>query len=298
MAKPKSSLVQESNEQILADRVERIEKRRKVVSVDLGLGLKDPEPENATEFLADEFDRKAFGDEAATIKRIIWGPDPLIDNCPELRASLDRYGLEDYAAAAGENIRRVGAKGVPNPLMQRSLEGGIRRFGVEAVAAAFEARILRIPSRTVEVDASDQFDPEIMGSSVLSECIEQNQRAGMAYRFFATAVLDRYGWRGYTPVKLANGEIVKAGTLFLGEITLERLDIRRRRIAGAAAEAIEGLADNQVAGQENELKRLRDDGYNAQGIAAMKIGESLAYPGVESSQYGAGKTGIEFSREA
>jgi hypothetical protein len=286
-----------TNEQILADRVERIEANRRVVAVDLGLGLKEKDPESATEFLADEFDRKAFGDETATITRIIWGPDPLIDQCPQLRAALDRYGRQDYAEAAAENIRRAGHKGIDNPLIQRSLERAIMKFGVEAVADAFRARILGIPFRTVEVDASDTFDTEVQGSSVLSECIEQNERPGMAYRFFAQAVLDRYGWRGYTPVRLASGDIVKAGTLFLGEITLERLDVRRRRLAAAANDALEGLSLDQVAGQENELRKLRNDGYMTNGIAPMGVDENLTFPGVESSQY-AGKSGVHLSREA
>lgn len=295
--KPLNPRVQQTNEEILADRVDRIEAGRKVVGVDLGLGLKAPDPENATEFLADEFDRKAFGDEAATITRIIWGPDPLIDQCPQLRAALDRYGREDYAEAAGENIRRNGHKGIDNPLIQRSLQRAIAKFGVDAVADAFRARILSIPFRTVEVDASDTFDTELGGSSVLSECIAQNERPGMAYRFFSQPCLDRYGWRGYTPVKLASGDIVKAGTLFLGEITFERLDVRRRRLAQAAAEALDGLSDNHVAGQENELRKLRDAGYQTTGIAAMGVGENLTFPGVESSEY-AGQSGVHLSREA
>src|ERR1039458_5852709 len=88
--------VQASNEKLLAERVARIEAARPI-GIDLDLGLKPKEPENAVEFLADEFDRRAFGEPVATIKRIIWGPDSLVDQCPELRAALDEYGREDYA---------------------------------------------------------------------------------------------------------------------------------------------------------------------------------------------------------
>ncbi len=289
--------IPQTNEELLSDRLDRIEASRKVVSVDLGLGLKDPEPENAAEFLADEFDRKGFGDAAATITRIIWGPDPLVDQCPQLRASLDRFGREDYAEAAAENIRRNGYKAIDNTLIQRSLQTAIAKFGVEQVAAAFRARILSIPFRTVEVDASDSPETELGGFSVLTECIEQNERPGMAYRFFAQAVLDRYGWRGYTPVTLANGDIVKAGTLMLGEITLERLEVRTKRLNALAASELDGLASNQVADQESALRKLRDEGYMTNGIAPLEVGESLTYPGVESSQY-AGHSGVRVTREA
>jgi hypothetical protein len=287
--------VQAMNEKLLADRVERIEKARPV-GVDLDLGLKPKPAENAVEFLADEFDRRAFGDQVATIKRIIWGPDPLVDQCPELRAALDEHGLEDYAAAAAEAIRRLGSKAVPNPLMQRSLAGAITRFGKEAVADAFAARILRIPFREVEIDASDTLDMDVMGSSVLTECIQQNERPGMAYRFFSQGCLDRYGWRGYTPVKLGNGDIVHAGTLLLGEITLARLDAKRERLARAADEALDGIADAQQAGQEQELRSLRNDGYRVDGIAPLQVGERTAYPGVENSGYD-GHAGVQLSQE-
>ena len=288
--------VQLTNEKILADRRDRIEKSRPI-GVDLDLGLKPKAPENAVEFLADEWDRKAFGDEVATIKRIIWGPDPLVDQCPELRSALDEHGLEDYAGAAAENILRNGAAAVPNPLMQRSLGFAIKKFGREAVAEAFKARILRIPFREVEIDASDTPDMEVMGSSVLTECIQQNERPGMAYFFFSQGCLDRYGWRGYTPVKLANGEIAKAGTLFLGEITLQRLDRKREKLRLAANDALDGIADAQQGGMERELRKLANDGHRTDGIRTLEVGERTAYAGVESSGYD-GSAGVQMTRES
>ena len=287
--------VQATNEKLLAERVARIEAARPI-GIDLDLELKAKEPENAVEFLADEFDRKAFGDPVATIKRIIWGPDSLVDNCPELRASLDEYGREEYAAATAEAILRLGSKAVPNPLMQISLAGGIKRFGKEAVAQAFAARILRIPFREVEIDASDTPDMDVMGSSVLTECIAQHSRPGMAYRFFSQGCLDRYGWRGYTPVKEANGDHAKAGTLLLGEITLVRLDARREKLAALADEALEGIADAQQSGQEHELRKLGQEGYRTDGIQPLEVGERTAYAGVENSGYDRA-AGVELTRE-
>ena len=62
----------------------------------------------------------------------------MVDQCPALRESLDRYGREDYAEAAAEAIMRVGAEAVPDPMMQRSLGFAIKRFGRESVADALE----------------------------------------------------------------------------------------------------------------------------------------------------------------
>lgn len=287
--------IQQNNERLLAERLERIE-AAKPKPLDLGLGLAPKAPDNAVEFLADEWDRKAFGDKIATIRRVIWGPDPLVDECPELREALDQYGLEDYAASTAEAILRNGSKAVPNPMMQRSLQGAIGRFGKEAVAEAFRARILRIPFRVVEIDASDTPDMDVMGSSVLTECIQQHSRSGMAYRFFSQGCLDRYGWRGYTPVKHANGDIARAGTLLLGEITQVRLDARRERLAAAADDALDGIAETQRAGQESELRRLGREGYRTDGLAPLQVGEQLTYPGVEGSGY-SGASGVQLSHE-
>jgi hypothetical protein len=287
--------VQTENERLLAERLQRVEDKRPPL-VDLDLGLKREEPETAVEFLADEWDRKAFGDDVATIKRIIWGPDQLVDQCPALRESLDRYGREDYAEAAAEAIMRVGAEAVPDPMMQRSLGFAIKRFGRESVADAFRQRILRIPFREVEIDASDTADMEVRGSSVLTEVVQQNCRGGFAYFFFSQKCLDMFGWRGYTPVKLANGDIAKAGTLLLGEISQVRLDRKRELLRLAAKEALDGIGEAQQGGMENDLRKLAREGYPTDGIQALKVGERTAYAGVEASGYDAA-AGVKLSRE-
>lgn len=281
---PQPDPVQATNNRILADRQERIEAARPV-GIDLDLGLQPKAPENAVEFLADEWDRKAFGDEVATIKRIIWGPDPLVDQAPELRAALDQYGLEDYAHAAAENILRNGAAAVPNALMQRSLGLAIKKFGRESVAAAFRDRILRIPFREVEIDASDTPDMEVMGSSVLTECIQNHARPGMAYFFFSQGCVDRYGWRGYTPVKESNGDIARAGTLMLGEISQVRLDRKREALRAAADDALDGISDAQQGGMEQDLRRLAKEGYRTDGLRPLSVGERTAYAGVEDTGF-------------
>ena len=250
-----------ANAQVLADRAARTEAARPVLP-DLGLGLKQKEPATAGKFM-DTFDKKAFGYEAATITKIIYGPDPLVDGSPAFRQALEEHGREDLAHYYREAILTKGAAAMPDPLMQRSLALGITQFGAEAVAEAFYGRVLKIPFRTVEIDASDELDPEILGSSVLAETVKRYERPGMAYRFFTELCVARLGWRGYTPVKEA-GDIVKAGTLMLGEIRREIVEQRRMRQAQIARDKLSAIQDDFGAAADE-----------ARGVAALRPGESV-----------------------
>src|ERR1039458_777110 len=101
---------------------------------------------------------------------------------------------------------------------------------------------------------------------------------------------------GYTPVKEAHGDHAKGGKLVLGEITLVRLDARRERLAAAADEALEGIAEAQQGGQEQELRKLGQEGYRTDGIKPLEVGERTAYAGVEDSGYDRA-AGVELTRE-
>jgi hypothetical protein len=149
----------------------------------------------------------------------------------------------------------------------------------------------------VEIDASDTLDTDVMGSSVLTECIRAHERPGMAYFFFSQGCVDRYGLRGYTLVKEANGDIAKAGTLMLGEITRVRLDAKRERLAAAAKEALDGIGESQQGGMEQELRKLAKEGYRTDGMKPLEVGERTAYAGVESTGYDRA-TGVELTRES
>jgi len=250
------------NRQLLEERATRLEANRPVLP-DLGLDLQAPPATTAAEFI-DEWDKKAFGDgEQATITKIIWGPDPLVDHSPAFREMLERHGREDLAGLFAEAILTKGAAAMPDPLMAKSLAVGIGRFGREAVAVAFRDRVLKIPYRTVEIDASDTLDPEIMGSAVLTETIKRYERPGMEYRFFSQLCVDREGWRGYTPVR-DKGDIVKAGTLMLGEIRREIAERRRMRLGQVAREKLASVAENYGQGVEQ-----------APGVSALRPGESV-----------------------
>jgi hypothetical protein len=250
------------NRQLLRERAVRLEANRPELP-DLGLALQPREPETAAEFM-DEFDKKAFGyGDQATITKIIWGPDPLVDNSPAFRDMLDRHGREDLAGLYAEAIIAKGAAAMPDPLMAKSLTVAINRFGREQVAAAFRDRVLKIPYKTVEIDASDELDPEIRGSAVLAETVRRYERPGMMYRFFTQLCVDRMGWRGYTPVR-ENGDIVRCGTLMLGEVRREVVERRRLRLAEENREKLASVAQSYGEG-----------GEQAQGVSALQPGEQV-----------------------
>ncbi|HXR39696.1 MAG TPA: hypothetical protein VN776_11410 [Terracidiphilus sp.] len=298
-----ASAVDASNAQILADRQKRIDAQRKVLP-DLGLKLPEPEPEpdTASAFM-DQFDKKAFGTgDQATITKIIYGPDPLVDNSPTFREALEMYGREDLAHGYEEAIMKKGASAMPDPLMAKAMEIAIHKFGREAIAAAFRDRVLKIPYRTVEIDASDDLDPEILGSAILEETVKRHRRPGMEYRFFTQLCVDRLGWRGYTPVK-ENGDIVKAGTLMLGEMRREKVEARRRKQQEMAREKLEGIAEKYEAGAENALAQQASAGLSTQGIAPLGHDEILTatHAGGEDPEGYLGRSraaGIEIGRES
>src|ERR1051325_9496380 len=91
-----------ANQRILAAREARLIEKEKEESIALGLGLKEPEtaePQNAAELIRDEFDKKSFGEVPKTTTRIVYGPDPIVDKCPEFHERLERFGLQGVAEA-------------------------------------------------------------------------------------------------------------------------------------------------------------------------------------------------------
>lgn len=264
-----------ANQRVLADREARIVANQPE-PLDLGLGLKEKPAESATEFF-DEWDKRAFGAPSATITKIIYGPDALLDGNPHVKEQLEKYGRADYAEAAAEALRRKGPLAFKDPLMQRSIRNAISQFGKEKVAAAFRDRILRIPERTVEIDASDVLDPMIMGGNVLRDTVERYARPGMAYKFLSARCMDILGMRGYTIVKDERGDPVKAGTLFLGEIREEIAEARRQRFA---AESEAEVRESEEAYRDAIARAVPD--ARRQGVSALDEGETVTAGASES----------------
>src|SRR5215472_10521567 len=101
--------VDAANQRVLEDIARRNEQKEaeKALAADIGLDLKPerPEAKNAFEFLAEEWDRKSFGDPPATYTRIVYGPDPLLNSCPDMKSQIESLGLERYAEATADAIK-------------------------------------------------------------------------------------------------------------------------------------------------------------------------------------------------
>ena len=224
-----------ANEQVLADREARIIAEAPP-PIDLGIDLTEEEPATVPEFI-DEWDRKAFGDPVPTVKKVIYGPDPLIDQCPEMKERIERYGLHDWAEMTRETILDKGEAAFPDQVMRRGARIAIAKFGKEAFATAMVARLLRIPMREVEIDASDHLDPLVMGGSILRDTVKRYGRPGMAVKFQSQRGMELFGLRGYEIVKdPATGQPVKAGTLIMTEIP-EHMAEQRRQYYASESEA-------------------------------------------------------------
>jgi hypothetical protein len=274
--KPPADPARDANERILADRQARIDDKKAVetLATDLGLDLKDPEPDpnrptdNVAQFLDEEWDRKTFGDSIPTYTRVVYGPDPLLISCPAMKASIENVGLEDYANATAEAILLREEKAVPDPVLQKGLRAAIARFGKDAVATAFRDRIMRIPQRTVEVEA-DRSDAMIFAQP-MEEAVQKYGSPGMAAKFLSERCIGVLGLRGYVIVKDEHGDPVKVGTLIMGEIPLRMAEARRQHWANESDEQI------REAGEQFEdiaARAIRDGGKA--GISVLREGEQV-----------------------
>lgn len=271
-AKRPADPAQDANDRILADRQNRLDqvKAEAALKTDLGLDLKDPvsTADNATDFLTDEWDRKTFGDSIPTYTRVLYGPDPLLISCPSLKANIEKLGLEEYANTTAETILLRQEYAVPDKIMQTGLRAAIARFGVEAVAEAFRQRILKIPQRTVEVEA-DRSDAMIF-SKPLEEAVARYGTPGMAPKFLSERCIGVLGMRGYVVVRDEKGDPVKVGTLIMGEIPIRMADARRRFFAEQSNEQVRESAE---AFDDNAARAIQD-GKGA-GISVLRDGEEV-----------------------
>lgn len=261
-----------SNARILADRATRIEQKvaEKTLANDLGLDLKDPVPEsdNALEFLSDSWDRKTFGDAIPTYTRVVYGPDPLLISCPKMKETIERLGLEEYANTTAETILLKEEHAVADPIMKTGLRAAIARFGKESVASAFRERILKIPSRTVEIEA-DRSDAMIFARP-MEEAVQKYGTPGMAPKFLSERCIGVLGLRGYVIVKDERGDPVKVGTLIMGEIPLRMAEARRRHWADESEQLVRDMGDDFEARAEQEIHR-----GGRTGVSVLGRGETV-----------------------
>jgi hypothetical protein len=270
--KPAADPAQEANRRILADRQARIDDKAAVetLATDLGLNIK-PAPnsaDNPVDFLSEEWDRKTFGDAIPTYTRVVYGPDPLLVSMPAMKAKIEEIGLEEYAKATAEAIIRFEEKAVPDALMQKGLRGAIARFGAEKVAAAFRDRILKIPVRTVEVEA-DRSDAMIFARP-MEEAVQMYGTPGMRAKFLSERCIGVLGMRGYKIVMDRQGDPVKVGTLIMGEIPERMAEARQRHFADMSDRDV---ADAAKQFEDHASRAIRDSG--AGGFSVLGQGERI-----------------------
>jgi hypothetical protein len=288
---PRNDPAEHANARILAERATRIEAKvnEQTLASDLGLDLKAPEPvaDNAADYLNDEWDRKTFGDAIPTYSRVVYGPDPLLISCPAMKMAIEQVGLEQYANATAEAIMLHEEKAVPDPVMRKGLRGAITKFGKQSVADAFRQRILKIPSRTVEIEA-DRSDAMIFAKP-MEEAVMKYGTPGMAPKFLSDRCIGVLGLRGYEIVKDERGDPVKVGTLIMGQIPMRMAEARRRHFAdeseemvNSMAEQFEDRAEREIAGRTGVSvlgrgERIRSDAagdLESQELTSQYLGRS------------------------
>lgn len=269
-----------ANRKILAQRQKRILDKEAADSMDLGLKIEEKEPEDAAELLRDEFDKKAFGDAPKTTTRIVYGPDPCVDNCPEFHDRLEKWGKKEVAEAFRKLILAKGELAAPDAIMRKAIKRSITRFGAEATAQAFHDRVMSIPERTVEIEMTDAIDPLIVNP--MREIVAKYAPPGFAVKFLSDRCMDVLGRRGYEIVKDERGDVVKCGTLIMGIIP--KL-IAERRQQHFAQEAIDAVREQEEAYYEAAARQVRSEGVKGLGAKALERGESVRGDASESADF-------------
>jgi hypothetical protein len=253
-----------SNAKVLADRQKRIQAEAPAAP------SRTASPESTStdplEFLTDEFDRKYFGDQCPTIERIVYGPDSLLDD-PAFKERIERFGVEEVAEASAKAIIDKGALSQPNVVLQAALAKAIRKFGVEAVAKAFYARVMQIPVRTVQIEV--ERDEDLLGDP-LREAVQKYGSPGMAPKFMAANCIATLSMRGYRIVRDETGDPVKVGTLIMTEIP-QRIADRRRQ--AAAQESIDSVREAEQTYQETIERVVSEAGPKGRGSGPLATGE-------------------------
>jgi hypothetical protein len=267
---PETDPAQVQNEKILQMREDRAVAKEVKESLDLGLGLQETPAATAAEFLDDEWDKKAFGEKVKTTTRVIYGPDPIVNNCPEFHMRLERHGLEAIAAAFEELIMQKGEFAAPDPIMSKGIRSSIAKFGKEATARAFRDRVMRIPVRTVEVETDTAMDPLL--SNPMREAATRYGRPGMAVKFLSDRCNQVLGMRGYEVVKDPRGDVVKVGNLIMAEIPQDWAD---RRLRHYADESVADLKEQEAIYYENAARQIASEGGRAAGASPMRPGDSI-----------------------
>jgi hypothetical protein len=261
-----------ANRKVLADRAAREAVKPKIAPA----APKESAATDPLEFLSDEFDRKNFGDGLPTIQRVIYGPDPLLDNA-DFKERIEKFGVDEIAECSKRAILDKGAMAFTGAQMQSVIARSIKRFGVEKVAQAMYDRVKLIPVRTVEVEV-DRED-EMLGNP-LKEAVNRYGTPGFAPKFMSEGCIAQLGMRGYRIVREINGDPVKVGTLIMTEIPIAIAERRERQY-------VEESQDNVREAQEHyaeAVDRILTEAPTA-GARVLSAGETVSANATENESF-------------
>jgi hypothetical protein len=283
-----------ANQKILENREKRII-QAELAKPDFGLQLDTPPPTSAADVLADEWDKNAFGAPPKTTTRVVYGPDPLVRDCPEFHEALEKYGKEGVAERYRILVMEKGADAFPDPIMRRGVRTAIaRNFSKEQVAQACYDRVMRIPSRVVEIETGDSaLDPLLVNP--MRALVDRYCEPGMSPKFLSPRCIDVLGKRGYEIVKDEHGDPVKCGTLIMGVIPTEWAERRRAHFAEISQEAVR---EQESSYYETAARAVHDTGVG--GAGPLRPGESVRADATENDPALLGLTreaGIRIERQ-
>lgn len=262
------------NKRILKERQDRIDAKKVKAATPvldlLGVHVEQKPPANATEFLRDEFDKRNFGTPVMST-RVLYGPDPLL-HIPLFKQRIEELGLEDFAAIVYETIMAKEEMAFPDPLLRKGIRQGIRNFGKEAIAQSFSDRILKIPSKIVNVEVDTGDDDEVLGHP-LEDAVRRYCDPGMSPKFLSERCIALMGKRGYQIRIDEHGDPVRVGTLILGQIPESVARRRRQKYADESDQAIHDADNNYISAQERFLEGMAKDG--PKGSHFLPAGETL-----------------------
>ena len=141
----------------------------------------------------------------------------------------------------------------------RDLATGNKLSGVTVTGDAWDKGL----DRMADSEPWDSFNP-------LSEAVGAVARPGFEYRALSPRVCDKRSLRGWEPVKKENGDLLKVGNLFIGEMPLRKKQRRNDHYRGLSEEAVAQAAANYAADQE---KLVRD--ANVTGLAPLRAGDHV-----------------------
>jgi hypothetical protein len=105
----------------------------------------------------------------------------------------------------------------------------------------------------------------------MEEAVQRYGQPGMAAKFLSERCIGVLGLRGYELVKDERGEVVKVGTLMMGQIPERMAEARRRHWAKESDDAVREAAEQF---EDSAARAIRDGGRG--GISVLRDGEGVS----------------------